>query len=157
MIDLLLAYAGETGCEKAFLNTLSAHITDVEHSAGAGDRQQVAQVEAELQAQPEEMFQFDRDGNGILRAGRTYFPVGRFEAVSIGDLQRRAGEARKKVFGGRIRLSILAGALPATDIGSLAIPDGRHSCRCTQGIAAALSIQRFRIVILPSKRADTVW
>lgn len=119
MIDLLLEYAGESGFENKFLNALSEHITAVEKSARAGDRRQVARIEAELQAQPEDSFHFDQDETGILCTGETRFSVGRFEAVSISDLQRRAIAAREKVTGGRVRLFILDGVSPATDIGSL--------------------------------------
>ena len=119
MIDLLLSYAKEPGSEQAFLKALSEHITAVEKSAGTGDRRQVARMEAELQAHPEDSFHFDRDGSGVLRAGETKFSAGRFEAVSIGDLKRRAKESRQKGSDGRIRLFILDGVSPATDIGSL--------------------------------------
>ncbi|NLV44049.1 MAG: hypothetical protein GXY07_06075 [Candidatus Hydrogenedentes bacterium] len=119
MIDLLLEHAEEPGCEGKFLNALSDHITAVEKSARTGDRRQVARIEAELQAQPEDSFHFDRDETGILRTGETRFSVGRFEAVSISDLQRRAIAVREKVTGGRVRLFILDGVSPATDIGSL--------------------------------------
>ena len=119
MIDLLLEYAEEPGCGGKFLNALSEHITAVEKSARAGDRRQVAGIETELQAQPGDSFHFDRDGTGILRTGETRFSVGRFEGVSIDDLRRRAIDARKSTSGGRVRLFILDGVSPATDIGSL--------------------------------------
>ena len=119
MIDLLLEQAGESSREPAFLRDLSAHIEAVSASAGAGDRGQVARIEAVVRARPGAALHFDAEGTGSLRIGDACFAAGRFETISIGALRRRAAESRAGASGGRVRLWVLDGVSPATDIGSL--------------------------------------
>ena len=119
MIDLLLERAGEPSREQSLLQELQLHIEAVKASAGAGDRRQVGKIEAQVRADPQAAFGFDATGAGTLRTAETSFPAGSFEAPSIGTLRRRAAAARRADTGGRVRLWILDGASPATDVGSL--------------------------------------
>lgn len=119
MIELLLAQAGHPNRERQFLQELSAHVAAVAASAGVGDRRQVRQCEAAVRADPESSFRFDASGAGTLRTADRSFPAGRFETPSIGALRKRVAAARTGGAGGRVRLWVLDGASPATDIGSL--------------------------------------
>ena len=118
MIDLLLEQAGDPSVEQQFLRELSAHVAAVKASSGAGDRRQVARIEAAVRAAPERSFHFDAAGAGTLRGDGVDIPAGRFETPSIGALRERAAAGRGGA-GGRVRLWVLDGASPATDIGSL--------------------------------------
>jgi hypothetical protein len=119
MIELLLEQAGRPSLEQHFLHELSAHVAAVKASAGAGDRRQVGMIEATVRSHPEASFLFDVGGTGTLRTAEASFPAGRFETPSIGALRKRAVAARTHGDGGRVRLWVLDGASPATDIGSL--------------------------------------
>jgi len=119
VIDFFLEQARDPSLEKQFLQQLSAHVAAVTSSAEAGDRRQVARIEAVVRAHPETSFHFDAAGTGTLRGTDFCIPAGRFETPSIGALRRRAAAARAGGAGGRVRLWVLDGASPATDIGSL--------------------------------------
>ena len=119
MIALLLKQAGDSSLEQHFLQEISAHVAAVKASAGAGDRRQVGMIEAKVRTHPETSFRFDAVGASTLRTAEASFPAGRFETPSIGDLRKRALAARTTGAGGRVRLWVLDGASPATDIGSL--------------------------------------
>lgn len=119
MIDLLLAHAGDSGREQQFLCELSNHLAAVRASTGAGDRGQVSAIETAVQADPANSVVFDEHSAGTLRTAAGTFPAGRFETPSIATLRERALAAREGASGGRVRLWVLDGASPATDIGSL--------------------------------------
>lgn len=119
MIELLLSQAGDPHLQKELLHALSVHVSAIKASAGAGDRRQVARIEEEVRARPQTAFAFDSAGNGILQSSIASVPAGRFEILSIGELRRRAIAKRKGVARGAVRLWVLDGASPATDIGSL--------------------------------------
>jgi len=119
MIDLLLEQAGEPIRELDFLRNLSAHVAAVKASAGGGDRRQVARIETMVRAHSEASFHFDPAGTGTLRTADASILAGRFEIPSLGALRRRAADARRGGACGRVRLWVLDGASPATDIGSL--------------------------------------
>jgi hypothetical protein len=119
MIDLLLEQAGEASRERSLLQELSAHVAAVKASAGRGDRRQVGKIEAAVRADAKTAFCFDATGAGTLNTAEGRFPVGRFEIPSIGALRQRAAAARLGGPSGRVRLWVLDGASPATDIGSL--------------------------------------
>jgi hypothetical protein len=119
MIDLLLEQAGDPGREQHLLHELANHVAALRASAGAGNRSQVSAIEAAIQAHPANSFVFDREGAATLRTAAGTFPAGRFETPSIGALRQRALAARGGREGARVRLWVLDGASPATDIGSL--------------------------------------
>ena len=119
MIDLLLEHAGDPGREQQVLHELSAHVAAVQASAGAGNRSQVSAIEAAVQADPANSFTFNPEGSGTLRTAAGTFPAGRFETPSIATLRQKSLAARGGSGGARVRLWVLEGASPATDIGSL--------------------------------------
>jgi hypothetical protein len=119
MIDRLLEQVGDPSQEKQLLQELLAHVAAVKASAGARDRRQVARIEAEVRAHPETSIHLDTAGNGTLRCTDISIPAGRFETPSIGALRKRAAAGRIGSATGRVRLWVLDGASPATDIGSL--------------------------------------
>lgn len=119
MIDLLLKQAGDSSLDQHFLRELSAHVAAVKASAGTGDRRQVGRIEATVRTNPGASFRFDAAGAGTLSTAEASFPAGRFETPSIRDLRERAAATRSGGAGGRVRLWVLDGASPATDIGSL--------------------------------------
>lgn len=119
MIDLLLEHGGERSREQHFLQELSAHVAAVNASAGGGDRAQVSAIEAEVRVRPEDSFIFDAEGAGTLRTAQWTFAAGRFETPSIGALRQRAAAAVRAGTQGHVRLWVLDGESPATDIGSL--------------------------------------
>ena len=124
MIELLLERAGQTVSEQSFLRELSAHIDSVKASAGVGDRRRVGEIEAAVRPRPERSFVFDAAGVAMVRMADANLPAGRFETPSIGELRRRAASARRGGTGGRVRLWVLEGVSPATDIGSLQATTG---------------------------------
>src|SRR5438067_229726 len=119
MIELLLKKSSDPSLEQHFLQEISAHVAAVKASAAAGDRHQVAVIEAAVRTHPENSFRFDAAGASTLRTDEASFSAGRFETPSIGDLRKRALAARTSGAGGSVRLWVLDGASPATDIGSL--------------------------------------
>src|SRR5205823_7569820 len=66
---------------------------------------------------PGEAFSFDADGFATLEVEGHTWHAGRFDTPSIADLRRRAREAGPS--GGRLRLWVLDGPGPATDVGGL--------------------------------------
>jgi hypothetical protein len=119
MIEVLLEQGGDPSLERHLLQEVSAHVVAVEASAGTGDRRQVDMIEAAVRANPKASLRFDASGAGTLRTAEASFPAGQFEAPSIGTLRKRIVAARGAGVAGRVRLWVLDGASPATDIGSL--------------------------------------
>jgi hypothetical protein len=119
MIDLLLERAAESRHEAQVLREISAHVAAVKASAGVGDRGQVARIEAAVQSDPEGAFEFDASSTGTLRVLDAHIPAGRFVTLSLRDLRSLAVAAGRGAASGRVRLWILDGISPATDIGSL--------------------------------------
>jgi hypothetical protein len=96
---------------------LSRAITTLVGSAGQGDAHLVEMAELAVRADPAEAFSFDAEGFATLRVGEHCWHAGRFETPSVAELRRRAGESGAT--GGRLRLWVLDGAAPATDVGGL--------------------------------------
>lgn len=124
MIDLLLEHAGEPSREQHLRQELSAHVAAVKASAGAGDRCQVRAIEAAVVADPEGSFTFDPDGAGTLTTPVATYSAGRFETPSIATLRQRVIDTRGDRDAGGVRLWVLDGVSPATDIGSLQATSG---------------------------------
>lgn len=100
---------------------LTAHLHAVIAPAPRGDRTIVERVEAEVRADPAAHIRFAADGMATLDAAGRTFQAGRFETPRLGDLHRRAVEARRRQGDpeARLRFWVLDGASPATDIGAL--------------------------------------
>ena len=121
MIDLLLRHAGDQGSDTDLLRSIGTHVAAVQASARGGDRRQVAQAEAVVRADPRQAFTFDGAGAATLSANERTWHAGTFETGAIGVLKTRASGARRTIAasGARVRLFVLDGTSPATDIGSL--------------------------------------
>jgi hypothetical protein len=105
--------------DRSALNeALAAHLRAVSTPAPRGNRGLVAQIEAEVSAAPEARIRFDGAGFATLDAAGRTFEAGRFETPRLGMLRERA-EAAKSGGAGQLRLFVLTGRSPATDIGSL--------------------------------------
>jgi len=121
MIDLLLKHSGDQAAESDLLDAIGAYEATVRASSGRGDRHQVAVAETAAQADPGRAFTFDAAGAATLSAGEQRWRAGRFETATIGVLRARAAlvppSANRSV--DRVRLFVIEGTSPATDIGSL--------------------------------------
>lgn len=113
MIELFLKYAADP----AVGPELAAAMTNLKNSEGRGDAGLVETAERVVAAAPARAFSFDADGYAKLRVGGHSWHSGRFETPTIGELRQRSRGAGTA--GGRLRLWVLDGASPATDVGGL--------------------------------------
>jgi hypothetical protein len=121
MIQFLQDYDGGAAARGQLEQQLSAHLRAVLASRGGGDLTLVPRAEAEVKRDPRGRIRFDAAGLAtVTAAGRTY-QGGRFETVPLGELRRRAQLARERAGRppARLRLWVLDGASPLTDIGAL--------------------------------------
>ncbi len=116
MIDLLLEHGADPRIEADLLGAIADHARAVRNSAGAGDTGQVGRAEAIVRADPAAAFTLDATGMATLNAADRTWCAGRFESISLGTLRARASAQASDA---RLRLCVLDGAGPATDIGSL--------------------------------------
>jgi len=119
MIDLLVEHEGK---DAPLLRALKAHEQAVLRSARQGDVRLVGACEAEVRANPA-AFAFDPAGAATLTLGPRRWGAGRFEAPSLAELRQRVAGGQR----GRVRLWVVDGAAPATDIGSLQAHAGPHA------------------------------
>jgi hypothetical protein len=115
ILDLIVTQAADPANEPDLRAAVAAHTAAVRASAARGDRSQVVQAEAVAQRDPAVAFAYDAGGTATLRLEGVSWSAGRFATPSIGELRERMRGAR----GGRLRLWVLDGASPATDIGAL--------------------------------------
>src|SRR5262245_33153979 len=100
---------------------LTAHLHAVAAPAARGDRTLVHRAESDARADPGAAIRFAADGLATLHAAGRTFQAGRFETPRIGDLRRRAIDARRMAGDpeARLRFWVFHGASPATDIGAI--------------------------------------
>jgi protein-tyrosine phosphatase len=103
--------------------TALAELPSIERTACARQDKGVAaklveQVEREVAASPERCFSIDEDGEATLSAAGRTFVAGKFTTPTIGELRSRVA-VRSRGDGGRLVLSVLHGAHPLSDIGTL--------------------------------------
>jgi hypothetical protein len=110
MIDLFLKYA----VNPAVGPELTAATAELMATAGQGNPELVEAAELAVRADPSNAFEFDADGFATLKVREHSWHAGRFETPTIAELRRRARGG-----GGCLRLWVLDGAGPATDIGGL--------------------------------------
>lgn len=112
---------GSPAARSQLLPVLEAFTREVQASRGGGDRRLLLQAEEEVRAAPGECFRFDAAGEATLYAGGQRYAAGRFEVLSLRELQARAqlAQARSGQRSARLRVCICDGAGPATDIGAL--------------------------------------
>lgn len=121
MLHLLSLYDGGAASRRQLLSGLEQHLRAVIDSRGRGDLDQVARAEAEVQADPSRALRFAADGGAAVCAIGRRYQAGRFEAPHLCALRARALRARGHAGRppARLRLFVLEGASPATDIGAL--------------------------------------
>jgi hypothetical protein len=120
MIHRFLKLAADPTTEPDLRHEAAAFVRSLRASAGQGDAEQVARVEAAVAADPVSSFAFDDSGLATLSAAGGSWQAGRFETPTIGELLRRARERRQgATTAPEARLWVFDGASPATDIGSL--------------------------------------
>jgi hypothetical protein len=126
MIDLLLKHADDQAADPDLLDAIGAYEAKVLASSRGGDRRQVAAAEAAVRADPGQAFTFNATGAATLSAGGRTWHAGQFEAVPIGVLRARAAVVPPSAnrSEGRVRLFVIEGTSPATDIGSLQADGG---------------------------------
>ena len=117
MLDLLARI--DPSDRSALRAALTAHLHAVSAAGPRGDLGVVARVEAEVRADPGAHIRFDPTGLATLDAAGRTFKAGRFETPRLGELRRRAEDAKTGSAGGALRFFVLDGASPATDIGAL--------------------------------------
>lgn len=85
------------------------------------DTRQLAQIEAEVHANPQQHILFNAQGEATLSTFQQRHQAGRFEVLSLATLRARAHSAvlPHAPRSARIQLSVLDGASPLTDIGFL--------------------------------------
>lgn len=116
MIEHILAYGTDASVERELIDSLHAHTEYVLSTAHESDHAIVGRVEAEVASDPAGTISFDGRGKATLRAeGRTW-AAGRFEIPRLWSLKTRA---QRVTDDGRVRLFVLYGDGPATDIGAL--------------------------------------
>lgn len=74
-------------------------------------------IERQVKASPQARFALDAEGTATLQVDARSYHAGRFEVPSIQSLEQRARDRGRAA--GSIRLSILGGVDPMTDIGAL--------------------------------------
>lgn len=112
-----LAAGGEEDSAVAAAAFLHAHEAAVLATAGRADRQKVDEAERYVAADPSGAFSFDADGYATLRAGDVVYAAGRFTTPTIRELKEAVAAAAAGE--GRVRLFVLEGTSPVTDIGAL--------------------------------------
>lgn len=117
MLDLLDDYDGSDAARRRLVDELQARQRRIVASHGRGDRTQVERAEAEVAADPRRCIRFDADHNATVEAAGRSYRGGRFELASLAALRARAGATAPG--GAALRLWILDGTGPITDIGAL--------------------------------------
>src|SRR5580704_18261793 len=118
MLDLLLAHGANDRSDDELVQAFAAREAALLRPARAADRTQVSEAESAVSSAPTAAFSCDASGTATLTAAGHTWHAGRFEPLSIGELRTRAART-SQAQRARIRLWVLAGDSPATDIGSL--------------------------------------
>src|SRR5262245_51038998 len=132
MLHLLDGYDGTPAARQRLIDGLGDHHRAVVASRGRGDRDQVARAEADVRADPARCIRFADDGHATVYAAGRAYAGGRFEVPALCGLRARALATRERAGRPRadLRLWILDGAGPVTDIGALqAPPPPRSLCQ----------------------------
>ncbi len=122
LVSLIVENASTPSNEPQLVQQVRSHVAALLASAGLADRQIVRQAEEVVRTAPSRSFTFDTTGNATLTHGRQTWNAGRFEPISIGELKhlaitRRNQSVRPGTYA--LRLWVLDGASPCTDIGAL--------------------------------------
>lgn len=87
-------------------------------SRGKGDESLVAAAERTVAKDPAAAIAFDAEGAATVVAGERRWAAGRFETPTLGELRARVA-ARPRQAAPRVRLTVLLGTDPVTDVGAL--------------------------------------
>lgn len=95
----------------------SAHAA-LRDSAGKGDAAEVARAEDAVRRDPSRL-RFDPDGTAWVEVTRREACGGRFETPTLGALRRRVEARPRSTSAASVRLLVLLGTGPVTDVGAL--------------------------------------
>jgi hypothetical protein len=98
---------------------LDAERQRVAATKGKGDRTLVAAAEQEVATAPERAITFDGTGPATVTAGARHYCGGRFALRSIRELEASVAKKRAATGPQPVKLSVLEGQDPVTDIGAL--------------------------------------
>jgi hypothetical protein len=124
LIDLIVTHGPRPSEDLHLLDAVAGHAKAVRDSLRGGDRALVEQAETVVRTNPTRAFGFDAAGAAALAAAGHMWHAGRFEPVSIGELRHRVRRRAAGAGGAGVRLWVLEGASPVTDIGSLQATSG---------------------------------
>jgi hypothetical protein len=118
MLKSIFTSAADITKEANLRREIADFVQTLRGSAGIGDRKQVARAESAVNADPGSAFTFDPAGIATLTVEGNTWNAGRFGTPSIADL-RKLARGEKSETTPSMRLWVIDGASPATDIGSL--------------------------------------
>ena len=110
---LILRHADD---EAALRAATARHVGAVRATIGRRDRGVVVRAETDVRRDPAAAFSFDASGRATLTAAGRTWDAGRFATPTLAELRERA---EAKAGGGRVRLWVLDGASPATDVAAM--------------------------------------
>lgn len=121
---LIVAHAARAQDEPAFRAAVEAHVQQQRAGSGSDHREpirrSVSAAEGVARASGPGAFTFDAGGFATLAVEGRAYGAGRFETHTIGELRERClGSARAGGARPQIRVWVLDGGGPATDIGAL--------------------------------------
>lgn len=119
MIDLLLEHLDLPGGDRKLERALVAHDSAVRATAGRDGAARVRRAERAVSADPAHAFRFDAQGFASLQVEEGVLPAGRFSVPGIGELRRDARARRGTHAPADVRLVLMDGTAPSTDIGAL--------------------------------------
>jgi hypothetical protein len=114
MLHDILDLALDPNAHSELRSRIAAFIRTIEVSADHNDRQRVARMEKQIADDPEATIRFDAQGFATVSAAGESWAAGRFTTPSLAELKQRTQAGQE-----RIRLCVLDGGGPMTDIGSL--------------------------------------
>jgi len=117
VLDAMLR-AIDSNDDRAVSELVSAQDARLKASAGRGRRRLVSEAEAAVRRAPREVFVFDDRGAASLIVGDQVLQAGHFDIVSIRRLRERATAVERDP-DAHLRLLVLTGTRPVTDIGGL--------------------------------------
>ncbi|HWO19563.1 MAG TPA: hypothetical protein VNO30_12335 [Kofleriaceae bacterium] len=121
MLELLDDYDGSAAAQRRLEDGIDEATRAALVSKGRGDQELVARAEADVQADPGRCIRMNDAGEATVYAAGRSFRGGRFETPPLCELRARALAARARAGRPRagLRLWVLDGASPVTDIGAL--------------------------------------
>lgn len=121
MLALIEQFDGTAAGRRQVIEGIERHTAAMMASKDRGDLGQLARVEAEVRTDPRGAIRSDGRGVATVRAQGRAFCGGRFEVLPLCALKAQALEARVAAGrpAARVRLWVVDGVSPASDIGAL--------------------------------------